>query len=228
MSDERLRTDTIAEQTRPAGGTWDFALMVATVGLLGALGAQSLFGTLYAWWAYRVDPAWEASGGYGAFIDIMNTVAAPLVIALVLVMGLCVPKRLFSRRALLVVSVAMVAAGALAGTLTDSAATGLTVYLCAAGLIQVGVVALTLSGAEGLAYLSRGRLAKAGSGLLHLGFIGFAIVVVALQRSPLMLPVFFASATLLTGGSALAFYARPPAEGTHDAVVPERSASETA
>ena len=31
-------------------------------------------------------------------------------------------------------------------------------------------------------------LAKTGSGLLHLGFLVFGIVVVALQRSPLMLP----------------------------------------
>ena len=227
MSDD-VRTDETARPVRSAAGTWDFALMVATVGLLGALGAQSLFGTLYAWWEYRADPAWESSGGYGAFIDVMNAVAAPLVIALVLVMGLCIPKRLFSRRALLMVSVAMVAAGALAGALSGSAATGLTVYLCAAGLIQVAVVALTLSGAEGLTYLSRGRLVKAGSGLLHLGFIGFAIVVVALQRSPLMLPVFYASATLLAGGSALAFYARPPAGGSLDAVEPEHSADETA
>ena len=42
----------------------------------------------------------------------MNEIAAPMIVALVVVMGLCVPKRLFSRRVLLWVSVAMVAAGA--------------------------------------------------------------------------------------------------------------------
>ena len=67
---------------------------------------------------------------------------------------------------------------------------------------------LTLAGAGGLAYITEGRLAKAGSGLLHLGFIVFALVMVALQTSPLMMPAFMLSGVLLTGGSAMSFYAR--------------------
>ena len=42
---------------------------------------------------------------------------------------------------------------------------------------------------------------------LHLGFLIFAIVVVALQKSTLMLPVFFASFALAGVGMALSFYA---------------------
>jgi hypothetical protein len=135
-------------------------------------------------------------------------------------MGLCVPKRLFSRRALADVSVAMLALGVIVGMIARSIVAGLTTYLAAAALVQIAVVVLTLRGAGRLAYLSSSRVAKAGSGLLHLGFIGFAIVVVALQESPAMLPVFFASAVLLTGGSAMSFYARPVAE------VPEEPAGD--
>ena len=52
-----------------------------------------------------------------------------------------------------------------------------------AALIQVAVVVLTAAGAKGPSYLTEGRLTKLGSGLLHLGFIAFAIVVAALQPS---------------------------------------------
>ena len=187
--------------------TWDFSLMVATVGLLGALGLQSLLGTLYAWWAYRAVPGWEESG-YPGFINAMNLFAAPVVIALVVVMGLCVPKRLFSKRALLIVSAGMLLLGTVAGVARGSLAIGLGVYLAVSALIQVAVVVLTIANAGGLAYLAEARLAKVGSGLLHLGFIIFALVIVALQSSPWMTVAFMTSGVLLTGGSAMAFYAR--------------------
>ena len=194
---------------RPRAG-WDFTLMMLTVGLLGALGLQSLLGTVYAWWGYRTQPDFEQVA-YPGFIAVMNAVAAPIVIALVLVMGLCVPKRLFTRRTLAAVSAGMVAFGALVWALTGSLALGLTAYLAAAALIQVAVVALTVAGARGLTYLSGTRIAKVGSGLLHLGFVLFVIVVVALRESTWMIPVFYASAILMTGGSAASFYARPTA-----------------
>lgn len=194
--------------------SWDFGLTVATVVLLGALGVQSLVGTLYAWWAYRTQPGWEATG-YPGFVSAMNAVAAPLAVALVVVMGLCVPKRLFTRGALVAASLGGVAAGVVVWLITGSVATALAAYLGIAALTQVAVVVLTVAGAGGLRYLTDSATAKVGSGLLHLGFIIFALTVVALQSSSLMLPAFLASALLLTGGSALSFYARrAPAEGS--------------
>ena len=186
--------------------TWDFALTVITVMLLAGLGLQSFIGTLYTWWAQRTIPDWEAVG-YAGFVDTMNAIAVPQVVLLVVVMGLCVPKRLFDRATLLGVSAAMVVAGIVAWAFTGSLATGLTVYLALAALIQVAVVVMTGAGAKRPSYLTEGRLTRLGSGLLHLGFIVFAIVVVALQSSPFMQPVFWTSAVLVTVGTALSFYA---------------------
>ncbi|MBN2848007.1 MAG: hypothetical protein JXP72_06105 [Coriobacteriia bacterium] len=205
MSGHDTESDAVGHAARHGG--WDFTLVLLTVGLLGALGAQSLLGTLYAWWAYRTQPDFEQQG-YAAFIGTMNAIAGPLVIALIVVMGLCVPKRLFARRSLVAVSAVMVAGGAIVWAASGSAATGIAAYLVAAGVIQVAVVVLTLAGARNLGYVSEGRLVRTGSGVLHLGFILFALVVVALQDSPLMLPVFAVAAIALTGGSVLAFYAR--------------------
>jgi hypothetical protein len=185
---------------------WDFGLTVLTVVLLGSLGVQSFLGTLYVWWAQQTFPGWEQVG-YDAFVAVMNAVAAPQVVLLVVVMGLCVPKRLFSRRALIAVSSGMVALGVVTTVATSSLQSGLAVYLALAGLIQLAVVLLTAVGARGPSYLTEGRLAKLGSGLLHLGFIVFAIVVVAMQRSSFMIQVFWVSAVLVTGGTAMSFYA---------------------
>lgn len=193
--------------TTRRGAGWDFSLMVATVVLLGGIGVQSFFGTLYIWWAQRSVPDWEVMGGYSRYVDVMNAIAAPQIVLLVVVMGLCVPKRLLSRTALVAVSLLMVVAGLGVWAFTGALATGLGVYLALAALIQVAVVALTVAGARGPSYLTEGRLTKTGSGLLHLGFIVFAFVVVALQRSSFMLPVFWASAVLMTAGTMLSFYA---------------------
>ena len=197
---------------------WDFMLTVATVVILGLLGLQSFLGTLYSWWAQRTVPGWEQTS-YTGFVSTMNLIAAPLVIALVVVMGLCVPKRLFERRALIAVSAMMLLAGAIAGVVRGSLNDGLALYLALAALIQVAVVVLTIAGTRGPSYLTEGRLTKTGSGLLHLGFIGVALAIVALQGSDLLMWVFGASSLLLVGGSALSFYASklawhqtPPAE----------------
>ncbi len=185
---------------------WDFALTVITVALLGTLGVQSFIGTLYIWWATTAIPGFETTG-YGDFVWWMNAIAAPQVIVLVIVMGLCVPKRLFDRTALVVVSGAMLLVGLAAWVLTASFQTGLAVYLALAALIQAGVVVLTVAGARGPSYLTEGRLVKTGSGLLHLGFIAFAIVVVALQRSAFMLPAFWIATAFTMLGTVMAFYA---------------------
>jgi len=186
--------------------TWDYALIVATVILFATLGLQSLLGTFYVWWALTTIPNWEAVGN-DDFIRVMNLIAAPQVVALVVVMGLCVPKRLFDRTALVIVSGVMLAIGLVAWALTGSMQDGLAAYLALAGLIQVAVVALTVAGTRGPSYMTEGRLVKTGSGLLHLGFIVFAYVVVALQNSAFMLPVFWVATLLSVVGTLMSFYA---------------------
>jgi hypothetical protein len=207
-----------AEKTPPTSAVvrervrvgWDFTLMMATVALLAALGAQSLVGTLYVWWAQRTIAGWLQGPGYGAYVALMDTIAAPLVAGLVVVLGLCVPKRLFERRTLVAVSAGLVTIGIVWGLVQRSLQEGMAAYLIAAAGLQAVVVALTVSRSGGVTFLTEGRGRRLGSALLHLGFIVFCFVVVALQdASPaLMLPVFAVSALLLGAGSAMSFYAR--------------------
>lgn len=193
--------------TPAARRSWDFSLTVITVAMLGGIGVQSFIGTLYVWWAQRSVPGWEQGSGYMEFVSAMNAVAAPQIVLLVIVMGLCVPKRLFSRVVLMGVSAGMLLAGLGVWAFTRSLATGLAAYLALAGLIQIAVVVMTVAGIRGPSYLTEGRLTKTGSGLLHLGFIVFAFVVVALQTSNFMMPFFWAATVLTMLGTVLSFYA---------------------
>lgn len=187
--------------------SWDFGLMVATVALLGALGVQSLGGTLYSWWATRTIADWQQTG-YAGFVETMNAFAAPLLVALVIVMGLCVPKRLFARRALVGVSVALLMIGLATWAASGNPVTGLAAYLIGACAIQAAVVVMTLAGAPSLSYVTEARLAKVGSGLLHLGFILVALDIAALQGTRWFLPGFWAAFAFAIGGSGLSFYAK--------------------
>jgi hypothetical protein len=108
---------------------------------------------------------------------------------------------------LLAVSAGLVLAGIVGWVATGSIETGLGVYLVLASLLQAAVVVMTFLGTGSLKYMAEGRIVKTGSGLLHMGFLVFALVVVSLQQSPLMLPVFALSALLVTGGTVLSFYA---------------------
>ncbi|HEY3451842.1 MAG TPA: hypothetical protein VGK67_36125 [Myxococcales bacterium] len=186
---------------------WDFALMVATLALLGGLGTQSLVGTLYVWWAQRAQPGFMQAG-YGAYTDTMNAIALPQLVALVGVMGLCVPKRLFERKWLIVVSAVMVLAGIGVGLARRDAQEGLAAYLALASLIQAAVIVFTLAGSPSLRVLHEGRVAKTGSGLLHMGLLLFGLVVLALQGSAWMMPVFGVSTLSIVIGCALAFWPR--------------------
>jgi len=204
--------------------TWDFGLTIATVVLLGTLGIQSFIGTLYTWWAQRTIAGWELSG-YAAFVATMNLIAAPQLVALIVVMGLCVPKRLFDRRALVLVSALMLVVGAAVWFASGSLKTGLAAYLTLAALIQVAVVALTVAGASAPSYLTEGRLTKVGSGLLHLGFIMICFVVAVLQQSRFMLPAFVLAAAFTLTGTTLSFYAGHVAYRRRSAEAPDLEAS---
>jgi hypothetical protein len=211
--------DAVIDSTVAPGG-WDFALMVATLILLALLGAQSIIGTGYAWWAERTIPGWEQAG-YASYVTGMNIIAAPLVIGLVVVLGLCVPKRILSRYWLIGVSAGLLAAGVIGWLATGSPATGLAVYLVLASLLQAAVVLMTFLGVGAkVTYLTEGRLVKTGSGLLHMGFLLFALVVAVLQQSPWMLLVFWLSALCIIVGTLLSFYAgklvRGPSAPTAD------------
>ncbi len=188
---------------------YDAILVALTVLLLVALGALGFAGTVYSYLASRADPEWSRGPGYLVYLWRMNAAAYPLVAGLLLVMGLCIPKRIVPARYLLPAGAALAAATSGVG-LWRGATAGLAFLLGVSLLTQTAVVLLTLTRRGGLAFQKEGGLARLGSGLLHLGFVLFVLVAAVLEHLPatraLALPAFWTAAALMLGGIAMAFY----------------------
>jgi len=190
-------TPGIERRARPLG--WDIVLALLTAFTLMAFGVLCLFGMFY-YKFQSVKPGWSVTSYQG----MMNTLAAPLTILLILWLVLCIPKRLLARRALIFYSAAVVAVAAAAG-LARGIIPALGVSLFLSGVLQALILVLVFTGAR-LRFSRRGLAVKVGSSLIHLGFVLLTLDLVAFQGSPLHIPIFWASTVFMTGGCALTFY----------------------
>ena len=191
---------TTAQPGRPRRAIgWDLALVLLTAVTLAAFGVLALWGMFY-YKSHAAAPDWSVP----AFQEMMNRLASPLVVLLIVWLVLCIPKRLFSRRVLLGYSAGMLALGI--GALPYGGprfALGLVLALSA--LLQTAILALVLAGAK-LRFAGRGFALRGGSSLLHLGIVLFTLDLVALQGSPWHIPLFWVATGLLTAGCVLTFY----------------------
>jgi len=186
-----------ARVLRPVG--WDLALVLLTAVTLAAFGVLALWGMFY-YKSQALRPDWSVP----AFQEMMNRLAAPLVVLLIVWLVLCIPKRLLSRRALLGYSAGMLALGVAALPLGGVRfALGLVLGLSA--LLQTAILGLVLGGAR-LRFAGRGIALRSGSSLLHLGIVLFTLDLVALQGSRWHIPLFWVATALLTAGCVLTFY----------------------
>ncbi len=183
--------------SRPLG--WDITLALITSLTLMGFGVLCLFGMFYYKFG-STSPGWSVV----AYQQMMNRLAAPLTILLILWLVLCVPKRLFSRQTLLFYSAAVVGASLLV-TVIWGIIPALAVALLLSGILQAVILLLVFTGAR-LRFSRRGLAVKIGSSLIHLGFVLFTFDLVALQGSPWHIPLFWAATVFMTGGCALTFY----------------------
>lgn len=188
---------------------YDFVLIILTVALLALLGGLCVYGTVHSFLASRADPGWARTPLYDAYVDLMNGVAYPLIIALLVVMGLCIPKRIVARRDLLWTSLIIVgAAGAV--TITLGATAGLTFLLVTSAVLQGAVTVATILRRGNLFYRKRAFAAQVGSALLHLGFVLVVLDISVLEPAgvAVAMPMFWAATILMLIGITLTFYHR--------------------
>ncbi len=185
-------------RTRRAIG-WDLALVLLTAVTLAGFGALALWGMFY-YKSHAAQPGWSVP----AFQEMMNRLAAPLVVLLIVWLVLCIPKRLLSRRALLGYSAGMIVLG-IAALPYGGARFALGLVLGLSALLQAVILALVLGGAR-LRFTGRGFALRAGSSLLHLGIVIFTFDLIALQGSRWHIPLFWVATGLLTAGCVLTFY----------------------
>ncbi len=184
---------------------YDFLLTLGTIALVVLIGGVFVAGTVYTFFAARIDPTWTQSAGYEQYIASMNVYLFPLLVALVLTLGLCIPRRILTRRLLLAASLAM-----LGVTLVLLPMAGLRAawifLLGAAGLVQLAVVVMTAMRSRQVRYLQEGFLVRMGSALLHLGFILLVAAFVAPVSAGAQLQFFWAATALVMVGTIMSLY----------------------
>lgn len=190
---------------RAAAKDYDFILTILTIGLVAVIGILFVGGTIYTFFAAEIDPRWTQTAMYPQYVESMNSYLFPLLVALVLVLGLCVPRRLFTRKALLAVSVGMFVV-TLALTLTVDLRAAWVFLLGAAAGLQLAVVAMTATRSRRLNYLQEGFLVRMGSALLHLGFIVLIAAFVIGVALSTQLIIFWVATALIMVGMVMSMY----------------------
>ncbi len=180
----------------------NFILILLTVVILSVIGIIFIIGTIYG---SIQSPNWENTSVYQVYLDKMNVAVMPFVVSLLVVLGICIPKRLFTGYDLLKINGALLGAALIVSIFT-TAKTGLIFLLFIASIIQLIVITLTVIGSKRLKYERTGFFLQIGSALLHLGLIIFLFDFIALGDHPDHLLFFWIATTLIGVGMVSSFY----------------------
>ena len=186
---------------------YDYTLVVATVIVLLAIGLVSLYSIGYYHDAVQQDPGWSAGPSFASYLEMMNTLSFPLVVALLIALGLCIPKRVVPRSELKIISAFILGATVVVYAMRGIQA-GLGLLLIIAIAVQTASLALTVLKRGRLMYEKEGYLVQLGSALLHLGVIVLLFDIAVLRGHEQHISIFWVSTILLLLGMFFSFYGR--------------------
>jgi len=140
------------------------------------------------------------------YMDTMNRVLAPFLIALIVLLGICVPKRLLPTVWLNRFSVLLVVCAIVAGFIGD-VQVSLLLVLAVSLVLQVVVLVMACAGSTELNFEKKGYWVRVGSSLLHLGLIVFLLDFFLYRFLTLHLVLFWITTVSLLLGMVFCFYA---------------------
>jgi hypothetical protein len=182
--------------------SYDFYLILATAAVLFIISAISIYGMFY----FKIAQIQQLSPAIKAvYMERMNSVVAPFVICLILLLGICVPKRLLSTTWLNRFAVLLGAAVIGTAMLWD-VKTGLLVVLCASLALQFVVLIMAIGGSRYLNFEKKGYWLRVGSSLIHLGLILFILDLFFFRLQTLHLVLFWVTTISTTLGMICCFY----------------------
>ena len=184
-------------------GSYDFYLILATAAVLFVISIICIYGMFYFKFAqiHQMELAVKAS-----YMNRMNTVMAPFLICLILLLGICVPKRLLPTSWLNRVTVLLILLVA-AISLVLGIKNGMLFILAAALILQTVVLGLALGGSKNLHFEKKGYWVRVGSSLIHLGLILFVFDLFFYERQTLHLFLFWVTTGTTVLGMVFCFYA---------------------
>jgi hypothetical protein len=135
----------------------------------------------------------------------MNTVMAPFLIVLILLLGICVPKRLFPTRWLHGFTALLLVLG-LGVSWQSGIKAGLMVVLAISLVLQAAVLVMAVMGSKRLAFEKKGYWLQVGSSLIHLGIILFVLDLFFYKRPTVHLWLFWTTTVATVLGMFFCFY----------------------
>jgi hypothetical protein len=188
--------------------SYDFYLILATTVVLAAISAICIWAMFYFKMAqiHEMAPpikiAWQ---------NRMNSIIAPFIIGLIVLLGICVPKRLLPTAWLNRFAVLLITAAALTSWLAG-VKSGLLLILCASLVLQLLILVMALFGSSRLHFETKGYWARVGSSLIHLGLVLFILDLFLYRQQTLHLLLFWITTGATVLGMIGCFYAESVAD----------------
>lgn len=182
--------------------SYDYYLILATTVVLFIISAICIWAMFFFKMAQIQQMAPAVKVGY---LEYMNSVIAPFVICLILLLGICVPKRLFSTTWLNRIGV-FLGFVVINVSVVFNIKMGLLVVLSASLGLQLTVLVLAMAGSKRLHFETKGYWLRVGSSLIHLGLILFILDLFFFRFETLHLVLFWVTTFATTAGMGLCFY----------------------
>lgn len=183
--------------------SYDFYLILATTIVLFIISALCIYGMFYFRIAQLQQMPAVVKVGY---LNQMNTIISPFLIVLILLLGICVPKRLLPTAWLNRFTIVLFVF-ALVVSLGWGIKMGLIVVLIASLVLQLVVLVMVLGGSQNLHFERKGYWVRLGSSLLHLGLILFILDLFFYEKQTLHLVLFWIMTAATVTGMLFCFYA---------------------
>ncbi|MFH7320406.1 hypothetical protein ACHHRT_07295 [Desulfurivibrio sp. D14AmB] len=184
-------------------GSYDYQLILATTVVLFIISVICVYAMFY--FKMAAIHELEAAAKW-AYMNTMNRVLAPFVVVLILLLGICVPKRLLPTNWLHRFTVVLLAAAGVT-TLLAGGHAALLLVLFASLALQVVVLLLALAGSQYLNFEKKNYWVRLGSSLIHLGLILFVLDLYFHRHPALHLVLFWITTATVVLGMLFCFYA---------------------
>ncbi len=178
--------------------SYDFYLILATTIVLFAISVVCIYGMFYFKYAkvHEMAPIVKA-----AYMNRMNIFVAPFFVVLILLLGICVPKRLLPARWLNFFALFLVVAAGVISFMY-SVKIALLVCLVVSLALQTVVLFMACAGSQTLSFEKKGYWIRVGSSLVHLGLILFILDLFLHRHHVLHLVLFW----ITTGSTVLGMF----------------------
>lgn len=182
--------------------SYDFYLILATVVVLSIISGICVYGMFYFKFAQLQQMAAPVKGAY---MDRMNQIVSPFIIILIVILAVCVPKRLLptvwlNRFAL---ALLLVIGGV---TWVWGVVMALKVALCLTLALQSIVLLMALAGNQFMNFEKKGYWLRVGSSSMHLGLILFILDLFFYKHQTLHLVLFWVTTVATVLGMIGCFY----------------------